>query len=256
MNLKWSSKFELKPGRWVFVPTPETVALGKKIKAAIEACWAPPATYYHLRAGGHVEALRSHLGHNSFARMDIQDFFGSINRSRITRCLRPRVGYAKAREWANASTVNDPENPERFIVPFGFVQSQIVASLCLWESALGVCLKKLTANTQCAVSVYVDDIIVSSSVDGLCEQAVSELSTAAERSNFTLSPDKKEGPAVAITAFNIVLANESIQITEDRLKQFIAALEQSTSEHQRAGIVSYVTSVNTVQGEALAKIVP
>ena len=87
MNPKWSSKFELKPGKWVFVPTPEAVTTGKKIKKTIEKCWRPPAYFFHLRVGGHVEALRSHLNHDNFLRVDIKDFFGSISRTRVTRCL-------------------------------------------------------------------------------------------------------------------------------------------------------------------------
>jgi hypothetical protein len=151
VNQKWSSKFELKnpgSGKWVFVPTAETVALGKQIKKAIEDCWTPPSYFFHLREGGHVEALKSHLGNSSFVRMDVANFFGSINRSRITRCLKSKVGYPKAREWANASTVKQPGGAEGYIVPFGFVQSQILASLCLSESALGVCLGKLANDSN------------------------------------------------------------------------------------------------------------
>src|SRR5262245_45013433 len=135
---KWSTKFPLKPGKWVFVPTNETVKVGREIKKAVEKYWKKrPRYFYHLRAGGHIAALRSHLGNSTFVRLDITDFFGSINRSRITRCLVPMVGFKKAREWANASTVIDPGNPKRWIVPFGFVQSPILASLCLEQSALG-----------------------------------------------------------------------------------------------------------------------
>ncbi|RYF61168.1 MAG: hypothetical protein EOO27_03170, partial [Comamonadaceae bacterium] len=162
MNTKWASKFELKPGKWVFVPTAESVAEGKKIKKAIEERWTPPPYYFHLRAGGHVEALRMHLKHTCFARIDIQDFFGSINRTRVTRCLTSKFGYAVARAYANASTVPAPKTT-RTIVPFGFVQSQIVAALCLAESALGVYLDRLASDSAIALTVYVDDIIVSCS---------------------------------------------------------------------------------------------
>jgi len=39
MHPKWSSKFELKPGKWIFVPTAETVIEGRKIKLAIKKKW-------------------------------------------------------------------------------------------------------------------------------------------------------------------------------------------------------------------------
>jgi hypothetical protein len=109
MNPKWSSKFELKPGKWVFVPTAQAVLEGKKIKREIEKCWKPPSYYFHLKSGGHVEALRMHRAHENFLRIDIRDFFGSINRTRVTRCLKEKFKYATARSFAHASTVPDPD---------------------------------------------------------------------------------------------------------------------------------------------------
>src|SRR5258706_9167 len=98
MNPKWSSRFELKPGKWVFVPTPNSVSLGRDIKSAIEGHWSRPPHFYHLRRGGHVAAIRAHLNSAAFLCLDIQDFFGSIRRSRIARCLKSRFGYRTALE--------------------------------------------------------------------------------------------------------------------------------------------------------------
>jgi hypothetical protein len=251
MNLKWSSKFELKPGKWVFVPTAEAVIEGKSIKKAIEKCWGPPSYYFHLRAGGHVEALRSHLAHDNFLRIDIQDFFGSINRTRVTRCLKDKFSYAIARSYANASTVPDPVIAKRTIIPFGFVQSQIVAAVCLAESALGICLDKLSLNPAVALTAYVDDIIISTSDTVLLEQVLKKIEIAAEKAHFDLNAGKQEGPATAITAFNIVLAKGLMKVDAERIKQFEEALKTATSDSQRAGIKSYVASVNAAQGLAI-----
>lgn len=248
MNPKWSTKFELRPGKWVFVPTADAVIEGKKIKKAIENCWKPPSYYFHLRAGGHVEALRNHLTHDSFLRIDIQDFFGSISRTRVTRCLKKKLGYSIARTYANASTVPDPVSAKRIIIPFGFVQSQIVAAICLAESALGIYLQKLSLNPAVAVTVYVDDIIVSTSEEMLLDHVLKELEVAAKKARFILNVGKQEGPAAAITAFNIVLAKSSMTIEVDRLKKFADAFANATSGSQQAGIKSYVTSVNPAQG--------
>ena len=250
MNPKWSSKFELKPGKWVFVPTAHAVLEGKKIKRAIEKCWKPPSYYFHLKAGGHVEALRTHLAHDNFLRIDIRDFFGSINRTRVTRCLKEKFKYATARSYANASTVPDP-NGKRLIIPFGFVQSQIVAAVCLAESALGIYLDGLSLNASVALTVYVDDIIVSTSEAGLLEQVLKDIEAAAERAHFVLYADKQEGPSAGITAFNIVLSKGSMEVEAERLKLFAEALTAATSESQRAGIKSYVTSANAIQGLAI-----
>lgn len=251
MNPKWLSKFELRPGRWVFVPTPEVVAEGQKIKGLIEGSWKPPSYYYHLRSGGHVAALKSHLAHTTFLHVDIQDFFGSINRTRVTRCLKSKFGYACARAWANASTVSDPTGKKRSIVPFGFVQSQIIAALCLYESALGACLSRVRKNKNVSISVYVDDIIVSSSDAELCASVLEKLKVAADRAGFTLNAEKQEGPANNITAFNVVLANYLLQIGEARLRLFEDMLEKATSDNQREGILNYVASVNPAQASAL-----
>ena len=251
MNLKWSSKFELKPGKWVFVPTADSIDEGRKIKQSIENKWKVPSYYYHLRSGGHVEALKSHLGHSSFLRIDIQDFFGSINRTRVTRCLKSKFDYVTARAWANASTVIDPANKKRSFIPFGFVQSQIIASLCLAESALGICLSKIRKNKNVSISVYVDDIIISTCNAEVSVSILEMLKLAANRARFTLNAQKQEGPAPIITAFNIVLANASIEIDEARLKMFVQALEQATNEHQRKGIVDYVKSINVAQAMVL-----
>ncbi|PIY29882.1 MAG: hypothetical protein COZ09_02440 [Comamonadaceae bacterium CG_4_10_14_3_um_filter_60_42] len=250
MHPKWSSKFELKPGKWIFVPTAETVIEGRKIKLAIKKKWKPPSYYFHLKAGGHVEALRTHMEHDNFLRIDIRDFFGSINRTRVTRCLKDKFGYGIARSYANASTVPDPVVPKRFIIPFGFVQSQIIAAVCLEESALGIYLNNLSSNPAIALTVYVDDIIVSTSDKVLLDQVLTDIEVAAKRANFTLNADKQEGPAAAITAFNIVLAKDSMVVDASRMKKFEEAFATATSESQRAGIKSYVTSVNASQALA------
>lgn len=252
MNPKWSSKFELKPGKWVFVPTAGSVVEGKKIKKAIETCWTPPSYYFHLRAGGHVEALRSHLAHENFLRIDIKDFFGSINRTRITRCLKSKFSYSIARAYANASTVPDPAGAKRIIIPFGFVQSQIVAAVCLAESALGIYLDKLALNKAVALTVYVDDIIVSTSDAVLLDKVLQDIEAAAKRANFVLNADKQDGPGAGITAFNIVLAKGAMEVEAERLNKFKEAIAAATSENQRQGIKSYVTSVNAEQGIAIS----
>jgi hypothetical protein len=252
---KWSSKFELKPpgsGKWVFVPTEESKLAGAKIKAFIQNCWSPPSYYYHLRSGGHVEAVKTHLGHTTFLHVDIQNFFGSINRSRVTRNLKAKFSYEVAREIANASTVRHPDNKSRYIIPYGFVQSQILAALCLDQSRLGTYLDKLCKQKDVALSVYVDDIIVSCTDVDQARAILVGLIASAESAGFTLNSDKQEGPAAEITAFNILVSNDSMAIHEDRLAKFVKALAVTSSEHQRAGIFSYVKSVNVDQSDSLS----
>jgi len=255
MNPKWSKRFQLKQGRWVYVPTQETTTTGKQIKRQIEGIWKPPPYYFHLRRGGHVQALRSHVGNSVFVRLDVRNFFGSISRSRVTRSLATRFGYKTGREWANASTVFERET-KRSIVPFGFVQSPIVASLCFYDSALGRYLAKLRKNKNFALSVYVDDLIISCKEPYTTEMhdvVLVALRAAAHRALFELSEKKTQGPAPNITAFNIDLGHGSMRVGEVRLNEFLIAIEKSHSEFERFGIVGYVSSVNAEQGEEVAR---
>lgn len=251
MNPKWSSRFELKPGKWVFVPTPESVVIGNEIKTSIESTWHPPSFYYHLRAGGHVAALKSHMHRKIFLRIDLQDFFGSIGLSRVTRRLTETFGYDLGRGWAKASTVRHPADKMRHILPFGFVQSPIIASLCLAGSALGKRLHEISRMNDIDVSVYMDDIIISTDDEALCSNVLDSVRHSAHVSAFTLNLSKQQGPVPLVTAFNILLGHESLHVAESRMVSFSNELEQAASDVQRAGIIAYVASVNAEQAADL-----
>jgi hypothetical protein len=246
---KWASRFEIKPGAWVFVPTEETIKVGREIKKDLEVRWKPPSNYFHLIAGGHVRALRAHAGNSWFVHLDIKDFFGSINRSRITRSLKKLFGYKRAREIANASTVTHPSRGD-FILPFGFVQSPLIASICLYKSALGNRLRGMQ-NEGLTVSVYVDDLILSANDLQVANAGLAAVKHAAERSGFRLNPDKEEGPAVKITAFNIDLSVKQLAIEQERLAAFIEAFQTAESSHQKRGILGYVASVCSAQANEI-----
>lgn len=246
MPLKYTSKFQLKPSVWVFVPTIESIVKGKQLKITIKKYWKAPKNYFHLKKGGHVEALKTHLHNSHFIHLDIQNFFGSISKTRVTRCLKDLFTYNVAREIANYSTVLHPVD-KKSILPFGFVQSPIIASLCLDKSALGNYLRVLSRNKDVTVSVYVDDIIISSNEELLLNDIMTNIKVSASRSGFNLNEEKEEGPSVKITAFNIELANKSVEITVDRMKQFVDSYENANSENVKKGISGYIESVNEFQ---------
>jgi hypothetical protein len=252
MNLlKWKFKFLFKGSKWIFVPTDESVSTGRKIQRSIQERWTTPPFFYHLRKGGHVEALRQHIKSKFFLRLDIENFFGSINRSRVTRSLKQIVSFEEARDWAHASTVPLPTDLKIKILPFGFVQSQIIASLCLKDSALGIVLEKTHKKKDLVVTVYVDDIIISSPYEYLIHEVHQELCIACKRSGFIFNLTKSEGPAESITAFNVFIANNEMHLTQKRLEEFIAKIIQSESTEQKNAIVSYVGSINTKQANDL-----
>lgn len=250
MTLKWNSKFELKPNTWIFVPSDETIETGKKIKNKIEKRWRPPSNYFHLQNGGHVSGLKVHLQNSYFVRLDIEDFFGSINKSKIIRCLKDLLSYKDARDIAIHSTVIHPNN-NKWILPFGFVQSPIIASVCLYKSALGKYLDELSHNADVIVSVYVDDILLSSNDLEALKNYLKMIQIHANRSKFILNPKKQDGPSPKITAFNIDLSKLSLEVSVERWKGFLTMFKESTNEHTRQGILSYINSVNPAQAKSL-----
>jgi hypothetical protein len=251
---RWRHKFQIKPNSWVFVPTDEAVEHGKNVKNTLEGIWHRPSYYYHLRDGGHVKALHSHLDNAYFAHIDIKDFFGSINKSRVTRCLKVHMPYDEARKIAVSSTVLLPDSKvKKFILPFGFIQSPIIASICLRESKLGRVLHELHKTKGVTVTVYMDDILISGDELDYLTRLLDKIKRAAERSRFYLNEAKLEGPADKITAFNVELSQNSLKITEERFNRFLSAYKNAENQHQQDGILGYVASVNSDQANSIWK---
>jgi hypothetical protein len=249
----WLSRFELSPGKWVYVPDEKTKAFGLQLKSEVESLWQPPDYFIHLGNRGHVRALNDHLANAYFARIDLKSFFGSIRKGRITRNLNQLFhNYPKARAATVMSTV--PLRPvgadkTRFVLPFGFVQSPLIAGLCLANSKLGSTLARLAK--AFTLTVYVDDILISTSesVDALAE-AYQSLLKAAVQSGFVINEEKLSPPSKAVTVFNIDLETQLIRINDTRLSKFVGSL-QGASAHQIDGILGYVRSVNEEQAQQL-----
>lgn len=230
----------------MFVPTPESVAKGKKLKAEVEKHWFPPKNYFHLHPGGHLAALRHHLKNSHFVHLDIQNYFGQVNRSRVTRCLKPYFSYDVARTYAEQSTVTHPTHGTK-ILPFGFVQSPILASLALYKSALGRQLRELPRDHGVRVSVYVDDIILSSEDEASLTEALRLVELTAVASGFPLNKKKQQGPYSGISAFNVKLSNQSLMIEATRLEKFLVKFGETDNPSVQEGIRAYINSVNPGQ---------
>ena len=97
---KWIYRITAKNGKWIFVPSQYSRIYGANIVKKIKLEWNPPKYFYHFRKGGHLAAIDIHLSNKYFSRLDIQNFFGSITASRITRALKPYFGYDFSREIA------------------------------------------------------------------------------------------------------------------------------------------------------------
>lgn len=246
MTDKWNKRFQIKSDRWVFVPTDEAKATGAHIKKCVEKHWSPPDYYFHLKAGGHVSALRMHMDSQYFFRADIDNFFGRIGRSRITRWLNLWFPYLEARQMASESVVKAPGD-DKFSLPYGFVQSPILASLVLDKSKIGSFLSRLSRQEPLRLSVYVDDILISSNDIILLNEAAEKLCHEAKKSGFSINSKKTEGPARSVTAFNVELSYKSLRITPKRLNELRMEHQSSTSGYVKAGIENYIRSVNEDQ---------
>lgn len=254
-ELKWKYKFELKESCWVFVPTENSLVRGQEIKEEIESKWTPPYYYYHLKSGGHVAALKKHLSSKYFIQADIEQFFNSINKSRVTRSLKKIYkDYSSARVASCDSVVLKPECSDKiFILPFGFVQSAIISSLCLHNSALGIFLDKLEGNGF-KVSVYMDDIIISTSKpydDAL--SSFNELQEKAEKSGFLLNKKKTNGPSDSVSSFNITLSHMELKLTDERFNEFKSTITGTSNPRVIKGILEYVKTVCPKQSKILEK---
>lgn len=252
MEQRWVHRFEIKPGRWVYHPTDEAKTRGLEIKALVGQSWQPPSYFFHLRAGGHLAALRHHTDGRFFFRADIENFFGCVTRSKVTRSLVNYFGYRDARSIALDSTVR-PTGMQQAHLPYGFVQSPVLASLALHRSALGSVIHRMAQRTRdLRVSVYMDDIIVSGNCEETLCAALLELLAAGHRSGFPFSTQKVEGPGASVTAFNIRLSQGPLEVIPARLQQFQDAILDSENELEKQGIFRYIESVNPLQAEALS----
>lgn len=245
---RWQTKFEVKPTSWVYVPTREMDVLGKQIHALVLRHWQIPSNYYHLQPGGHLAALHHHINDHFFAHLDIKNFFGSISNSRITRSLKGFLSYETARRIAKVSTVPVSNGqPYSHCLPYGFVQSPILASVCLQQSHLGSQIASISKTDTIKVSLYMDDLLISGTNEEEVRIVFEMLKIAAEKSKFKLNDAKESCPATETVCFNIVLSHQSLMITDERLHEF--ALDYLATDHapKHQGIEGYICSVNQAQ---------
>lgn len=234
------------------MPNDLSVATGRRIKTEIDAVWHPPAYYAHLHKGGHIAALHKHIKNKIFMRADISHFFSCINRSRVSRNLKNLFcSYERAREIAHESTVRNPSNPAEYIIPYGFIQSPVIASLCLYKSRLGKYLHGINKDGF-VVTVYMDDILISTNLPlASAETVFSTLKAKAEQANFPLNSEKTVGPSQDATAFNIIIKKDSLKILQTRLQQFKSKILSTDNPNEIVGVLRYVEQIDPNQANIL-----
>jgi Reverse transcriptase (RNA-dependent DNA polymerase) len=161
-----------------------------------------PPYFYHYKSGGHIAALHVHLENTLFFKIDIQNFYYSIARMRVARALRS-WGYQGANTAAKWSCVANPLAGPRHVLPIGFIQSPLLASLVLMKSPVAQAIERAIGKKVC-VSVYLDDFIGSHNDARVLESAYDDIRTTCAMAGLIPNPAKLVPPCEAITAFNAI----------------------------------------------------
>lgn len=229
----------LKDGKPIFVPNNFGRSLGRKLKQKVKKAYDFGDYVYHFQNGSHVVALHAHRKNQYFCRLDIHRFFYSIKRNRLKRVLKS-IGIERPEYYAKWSTVKNPFAGGGYVVPYGFVQSPILATLVLAESPVGVFIRGLDPSVT--ASVYMDDICLSSADEGALWTAFEGLKEAVAASNFTLNDDKTREPCPQIDIFNISLENGNTQVLPERIDEFFEIDRTPAGEEAFKAYCEIVTS--------------
>ena len=224
-------------GKPVFSPSDRGRRIGQDVKHRVEDTYRFDDFYYHLRRGGHVAALHSHRTSTYFCKIDIENFFYSIARNRVVRALRS-IEIPRATHYGKWSCVKNPYDDPSYALPYGFVQSPILATLVLAISEVGCTIHRFAENLT--VSVYVDDISLSSNDLPLLQARYCELLQAVDDANFRVNADKCIAPRRDITVFNCILRNGETMVTPDRVEEFYRT---PRSPESCAGFERYLSGV-------------
>jgi len=106
------------------------------------------------------------------------------------------------------------------------------------RSGLGDLLRQLSE--QVTVSVYVDDISMSSTSAPLLQQAYESLIGGVADAGFILNDVKSQPPVDVLTIFNCELAHDSTKVKDERVEEFFSLQRSAESV---LGFERYVASV-------------
>lgn len=212
-------------GKWFFVPNERCERRGRRIIQFFSRRVDFPDYFYHYKKGGHVAALHTHLQNRLFFKIDIQSFYYSIARMRVTRAMR-HWHYPGAGTFSKWSCVRNPSPGPQHSLPIGFVQSPLLASLVLMRSPVHDAIERARANGVC-ISVYLDDFIGSHDNVEVLTAAYEDIRETCVETGFIPNPAKLVPPSAAITAFNCDLTNGSALVTAERINKYLASPDRT-----------------------------
>ncbi|MFS2325011.1 reverse transcriptase domain-containing protein [Brucella sp. H1_1004] len=214
-------------GKPVYAPNEFCEKLGLQIKKQVNKAYKFDSFIYHFKDGSHVVALHKHRANHFFCRIDIARFFYSIQRNRLKRVLKD-IGIFRAEYYAKWSTVKNPYEGGGYVIPYGFVQSPILATLVLARSAIGNYLRGL--DPSITVSVYMDDICLSGNDEPALREAFEGLLIAVDTAGFTLNDDKTRTTAEQIDIFNCNLEHGDTSVLQGRKNEFYSVVRTPAGE--------------------------
>ena len=162
-----------------------------------------------------------------------------MTRTKVYRALR-RIGFSQPRAFNIAVDGVVVENGRK-IVPYGFCQSALLATLVLEFSHLGSQLKELSG-AGFLVSVYMDDILISCDDQDVLSEASEAVIRSADLAGFPLSKDKLAVGVAGVDSFNCHLASSQITILDDRMMKFLNDYD-TASDAGKAAIEKYIGAV-------------
>ncbi|MBC7434154.1 MAG: hypothetical protein H7345_19035, partial [Rubritepida sp.] len=179
-----------------------------------------------LMPGGHVEALHLHRKFRFHAKIDIERFFYLIGRSKVARCLKD-LGIERHVQHAKWSCVKNPYGLPTYSLPYGFVQSPILSTLVLATSNAGTVIERLSKS--CQISVYVDDILLSSNDEAGLKEIYGDIKNELLLSQFQTNLSKCSDPGTYIEIFNCELKSGYSAVTAARIDKFQAVIRSQPS---------------------------
>ncbi|MGX1360698.1 reverse transcriptase domain-containing protein [Bradyrhizobium elkanii] len=212
-------------GKWFFVPNDKCERRGRRMLAYFKRRVVFPDYMYHFKNGGHVAALHAHLNNSLFFKIDIQNFYYSIARMRVTRALR-HWGYPGANTFAVWSCVRNPLPGPPHALPIGFVQSSLLASLALMKSEVADAIDRAVAKGVC-ISVYLDDFIGSHNDLAVLTAAYEDIRHTCVAAGFIPNPGKLVPPQAAVTAFNCDLTNGTAEVNAARVAKYFSRTDRT-----------------------------
>jgi hypothetical protein len=252
----YKQRIPLGPEKWAYEQDEAFEAAAKEEVREIKKIWKRPGHFYHLRRGGHIAAARLHLSSNYFAKVDLRRFFEQVTRNRVVKRLTTLgMSFERAEDFAIASTVRHAADQRRFALPYGFVQSPLLASIDLDLSALGRQILKLKS-AGIRVSAYVDDIIISSEEEQAVKDGFEALVSAAAVANYEINQEKSQNCGAQLRVFNLDISRGSMAVADERFAEFQEGIALFDDSAESIAIALYVESVNPAQADELIRMFP